>query len=330
MDSHEYAIALLKPEGLTPETEADLLTRLDAKSLRILESRVTTLSAETVEAHFVSDFDIALYARYLASGPMKAFLVEGDRARIETLRVKRELRAARGLSSADLENLLHSVDSGSEYFHQFPVFFPEKDIRRFSSPADFGVHLDALGRDPAATVRDLLGRSNLSLLGILASPGDRRLESKLRALAALHGFDLLVGLRFGVRLQTERLQTEEVPLIAFYRGNRAVSALASTPTNRDLEGLRQWCRDEGGSLCLDYLPYERISNGLLQGLRTAGVRSVFVFDPRRTLSEAEDLDDRVPDHDMTCIGGTHGRLDPGMISIGVYETEKFLDRSLPG
>lgn len=324
MDSHEYAIALLKPEGLTPETERELLTRLGARSLRILESRVTTLSPEVIEEHFVSDFDIGLYARYLASGPMKAFLVEGRRARIETLRVKRELRAARGLSSADLRNLVHSVDSGSEYFHQFPVLFPDKDMRRFSAPADFGIPLDDLGPDPPAAVRDLIGRSNLSLLGILTSPEDRELEAKLRALAALPELDLLVGLRFAVRLQDE-----ELPLIAFFRRLRAVSALASTPATQDVERLGAWCRDEGGSLCLDYLPHERISNVLLGRIRAAGVRSVFVFDPRRTLAEAEDLDDRVPGHDMTCIGGTQGLLDAGMISIGVYETEKFLDRSLP-
>ncbi|MBA3799809.1 MAG: nucleoside-diphosphate kinase [Actinomycetota bacterium] len=138
MSDTERSLVLVKPDGVRRALIGEVISRIEAKGLRLVALQLRVLDRETAAQHYAEHeskpfFDALL--EFITSGPLVAMVVEGPRA----------IPAFRGLAGATdpvaatpgtirgdfaLEvqnNIVHGSDSPESAAREVALFFPELD-----------------------------------------------------------------------------------------------------------------------------------------------------------------------------------------------------------
>lgn len=136
MSDTERSLVLVKPDGVHRALIGEVISRIEAKGLRLVALQLRVLDRETAAQHYAEHegkpfFDDLL--EFITSGPLVAMVVEGPRA----------IPAFRGLAGATdpvaatpgtirgdfaLEvqnNIVHGSDSAESAAREIGLFFPE-------------------------------------------------------------------------------------------------------------------------------------------------------------------------------------------------------------
>src|SRR5438270_12380278 len=84
----ERTLVLVKPDGVARGLVGEVISRLEAKGLRLVAAELRTLTAETAETHYAEHRERPFFAslvELITGGPLVALVVEGPRA-IEAFR----------------------------------------------------------------------------------------------------------------------------------------------------------------------------------------------------------------------------------------------------
>lgn len=132
----ERSFVLLKPDAVRRGLVGALLTRFEAKGLRIVALELRQVDGELADEHYAEhltrDFYPPLRA-FITSGPSIALVVEGDQA-IEVVRgingATDGRKAAPGTIRGDYslsnrENLVHGSDSPESAAREIKLWFPD-------------------------------------------------------------------------------------------------------------------------------------------------------------------------------------------------------------
>ncbi|HZG98503.1 MAG TPA: nucleoside-diphosphate kinase [Nocardioidaceae bacterium] len=129
-------LVLLKPDTVRRGLMGQVLSRYEAKGLRVVAMDMRTITAEVADRHYAEHVDRDFYPplrAFVTSGPSVAMVLEGDAA----VEVVRELNGAtdgraaapgsiRGdLSLSNRENLVHGSDSEDSAAREIALFFPD-------------------------------------------------------------------------------------------------------------------------------------------------------------------------------------------------------------
>lgn len=129
-------LVIVKPDGVERGLVGEIVGRLEAKQLRVVEAQMRVIDRETAARHYVEHEGRDYYeglVEFITSGPALVMVVEGPE---DTWRVVRALMgatnpldAAPGTIRGDLaretaRNLVHGSDSAESAAREIGIFFP--------------------------------------------------------------------------------------------------------------------------------------------------------------------------------------------------------------
>ncbi|GAB2460925.1 nucleoside-diphosphate kinase [Nocardioides hungaricus] len=131
----QRTLVLLKPDAVRRGLVGQILGRLEAKGLSLVEMELRTITGEQADAHYVEHLDRDFYPplrTFITSGPLVALVVEGEEAIpvVRTLIGPTDGRQApagtiRGdYSLSNRENLVHASDSPESAAREIALWFP--------------------------------------------------------------------------------------------------------------------------------------------------------------------------------------------------------------
>ncbi|OUZ11734.1 nucleoside-diphosphate kinase [Aeromicrobium sp. PE09-221] len=131
----QRTLVLIKPDAVRRGLVGEVLSRYEAKGLRLVAMEQRSIDAQMADTHYAEHVDQAWYPplrEFAVSGPLVALVLEGD----EAISVVRALNGAtdgrvaapgtiRGdLSLSNRENLVHASDSEESAAREIALWFP--------------------------------------------------------------------------------------------------------------------------------------------------------------------------------------------------------------
>ena len=129
-------LVLVKPDGVARGLVGEVISRLEAKGLRLVAAELRTITRETAETHYAEHRERPFFAslvEFITGGPLMALVVEGPRA-VEAFRALAgatdPVVAAPGTIRGDFglevqANLVHGSDSAESAAREIALFFPD-------------------------------------------------------------------------------------------------------------------------------------------------------------------------------------------------------------
>ena len=129
-------LVLLKPDAVERGLIGQILSRFEAKGLKIVAMDLRTLDQATLARHYEEHVGKGFYAdlvAFMSRGPVVALVVEGPEDTWEVVRgmmgATNPRKAAPGTIRGDLgilftENLVHGSDSLASAEREISIFFP--------------------------------------------------------------------------------------------------------------------------------------------------------------------------------------------------------------
>ncbi|WP_395694493.1 nucleoside-diphosphate kinase [Nocardioides sp.] len=131
----QRTLVLLKPDAVRRGLVGQLLSRYEAKGLRIVAMEQRTADAATADRHYAEHVEKEFYPplrEFVTGGPLVALVLEGDAA-VEVVRAingatdgrKAAPGSIRGdFSLSNRENLVHGSDSEESAAREIAIWFP--------------------------------------------------------------------------------------------------------------------------------------------------------------------------------------------------------------
>ena len=132
----DRTLVLLKPDTVERGLVGEVLSRFEAKNLKIVALDLRQLDADTLARHYEEHVGKGFYAdlvQFMSRGPVVALALEGPENTWEVVRLMmgatNPRNAAPGTIRGDLgilftENLLHGSDSLESATRELGIFFP--------------------------------------------------------------------------------------------------------------------------------------------------------------------------------------------------------------
>lgn len=132
----DRTLVLLKPDAVERSLVGNIVSRFEAKGLKIVALELRTLNQETLARHYEEHVGKGFYGElvaFMSRGPVVALVLEGPENTWEVVRtmmgVTNPRLAAPGTIRGDLgllftENLVHGSDSLASAEREIGIFFP--------------------------------------------------------------------------------------------------------------------------------------------------------------------------------------------------------------
>ena len=136
MSEPDRTLVLLKPDAVERGLVGQIVSRFEAKGLRIIALQLRRLDSETLSRHYAEHVGKGFYdelVAFMSRGPVVALVVEGPGETWEVVRAMmgatNPREAAPGTIRGDLgmlvtENLVHGSDSAESSRREISIFFP--------------------------------------------------------------------------------------------------------------------------------------------------------------------------------------------------------------
>jgi nucleoside-diphosphate kinase len=133
----DRTLVLLKPDAVERGLVGPIISRFEAKGLRIVALDQRTLDKETLARHYEEHAGKGFYddlVTFMSRGPVVAIVLEGPEDTADVVRammgVTNPRLAAPGTIRGDLgilftENLVHGSDSPESASREISIFFPD-------------------------------------------------------------------------------------------------------------------------------------------------------------------------------------------------------------
>lgn len=132
----DRTLVLLKPDAVERGLVGAILSRFEAKGLKVVAMELRTLDRDTLARHYEEHVGKGFYAdlvEFMSRGPVVAMVLEGPENTWEVVRsmmgATNPRTAAPGTIRGDLgilftENLVHGSDSLASAEREITIFFP--------------------------------------------------------------------------------------------------------------------------------------------------------------------------------------------------------------
>lgn len=132
----QRTLVLVKPDGVRRRLVGEVIKRLEAKLLDVVDARIVHIDKELASRHYEEHHEKSFYddlISFITSGPVWALAVEGD----DAVSVVRGLMGATDPKKADVgtirgdyglevtENIVHGSDSLPSAARELALFFPD-------------------------------------------------------------------------------------------------------------------------------------------------------------------------------------------------------------
>jgi nucleoside-diphosphate kinase len=133
----DRTLVLCKPDTVERGLVGTILSRFEAKGLRLVAMDLRTLDADLLAEHYAEHVEKGFYqdlVAFMSRGPVVAMVLEGPEDTWDVVRtlmgVTNPRKAAPGSIRGDLgievtENLVHGSDSAESASREIKIFFPD-------------------------------------------------------------------------------------------------------------------------------------------------------------------------------------------------------------
>jgi len=145
--STEQTLVLVKPDGVQRALAGAVISRLEARGLRIVAMKMLRLTPEMARRHYGAHVGKAFFpglVEFITSSPVIAMVVEGQNA-VEMVRrtmgATDPLQAQPGTIRGDLgvdigHNLVHGSDSLESAAQEIGLFFSPEEVLSYERDVD--------------------------------------------------------------------------------------------------------------------------------------------------------------------------------------------------
>jgi nucleoside-diphosphate kinase len=131
----DRTLILVKPDGVVRGLVGEVISRIEAKGLRLVAAELRTLTREVAETHYAEHRERPFFGslvEFITGGPLLALVAEGPRA-VEAFRalagatdpVKAGPGTIRGDFALEVQNnIVHGSDSAESAAREIALFFP--------------------------------------------------------------------------------------------------------------------------------------------------------------------------------------------------------------
>ena len=139
----QQTLVLIKPDGVQRGLVGEIISRLEARGLRIAAMKMTRLDVETASRHYGVHRERPFFqglVDFITSSPLVAIVLEGPNAVDlvrRTMGATNPLDSAPGTIRGDLavdigRNLIHGSDSTETAATEIRLFFNEAEITNYN------------------------------------------------------------------------------------------------------------------------------------------------------------------------------------------------------
>ena len=130
-------LILVKPDAFARGLTGEIISRFEAKGLKLAALNLTTLSEDTAKKHYAEHAERPFFGElveFITSGPLVSLVLEGGDNTVKAARqligATNPLEAATGSIRGDLAleatfNLVHGSDSDDSADREIGIWFPE-------------------------------------------------------------------------------------------------------------------------------------------------------------------------------------------------------------
>jgi nucleoside-diphosphate kinase len=143
----ERTLVIIKPDGVQRALVGGVLTRLEARGLKLVGLKLMQVSPDLAARHYAEHEGKPFYAgllKYITSGPVVVFSVEGTSA-VQMVRnavgATNPLNAAPGTIRGDLaldigRNLIHASDAPETAERELALWFKPAELTSYNRETD--------------------------------------------------------------------------------------------------------------------------------------------------------------------------------------------------
>jgi nucleoside-diphosphate kinase len=135
----ERTFSMLKPGVVPRRIAGEIISRIEAKGLKIVALKMTTVSRSLAETHYAEHRERSFFAElvaFITSGPAVAMVIEGEGAVAQVRRLcgaTKAEEAAPGTIRGDYAlhtglNIIHASDSSASAEREIGLFFDPSEI----------------------------------------------------------------------------------------------------------------------------------------------------------------------------------------------------------
>ena len=135
----EKTFAMIKPDALQRGLAGTIISRYEAKGLRIAAMKLMMVNEEMAHLHYAEHTEKPFFkglVKYITSGPVVALVVEGRNAVAEVRKINgatNPLNAACGTIRGDFaqdtgRNVVHGSDSVESAKREIAIYFNENEV----------------------------------------------------------------------------------------------------------------------------------------------------------------------------------------------------------
>ena len=132
----DRTLILVKPDAFARNLTGEIISRFEAKGLRIVALRYMTMDTQLAEQHYAEHEGKPFFEElvsFITSGPLVALVLEGQdsvRAARQVIGATNPLEAAPGSIRGDFaievgQNMVHGSDSPESAEREANLFFPQ-------------------------------------------------------------------------------------------------------------------------------------------------------------------------------------------------------------
>ena len=135
----EKTFAMIKPDAVQRGLVGTIISRYEAKGLRIAAMKIMQVTDELARQHYAEHVNKPFFPgllSYITSGPVEALVLEGKNAVAEVRKLNgatNPLEAACGTIRGDFaqevgRNVVHGSDSVESAAREIAIYFDEKEV----------------------------------------------------------------------------------------------------------------------------------------------------------------------------------------------------------
>jgi nucleoside-diphosphate kinase len=143
----ERTLVLLKPDALQRGLTGEIITRLEARGLKLVAVKLMQMSETLARRHYEAHVDKPFFAglvQFITSGPLVAIILDGKNAVSvvrSTMGATDPAKSSPGTIRGDLaidmgRNLIHGSDSPEAAQREIALFFHESEILDYHRDTD--------------------------------------------------------------------------------------------------------------------------------------------------------------------------------------------------
>lgn len=313
----EYALVIVKPDGVRDDKAEEVLDFFQNNNITLVKSVSKKVTKAILDDIFTSKHNGAFYKKYMTSGKMIAYLMEGNNGFEQCRLLKNKLREQYGVDKV-IENICHTPESGNEYIQQLRFFFPECCDGKYQLYSD--VYCKVYASSDYEHMKNCLNfyreKTNSRLIFVF---GNEEMHMYGENIAKFYLEDEaernFVGVEYIVASGKDKLK------IVGYYNTKIISSLRceNVYIYRNVHEVLDLIAKNNG---IPVWGYNKKVENIMEYFEKYPLSGAIVYHPLYSIKETELLRESVVEHGMLSLGGSGG-AHPGECSISYSLFGKF-------